>query len=106
MRFPKQPDAYWRCEKCKQRINAGGGHDYCPQRKRFKGHKPVLYQPPDDRPMWVRAVEGTAQALGSLNALLLVVAFVAIVFLAWVVIAMAIEGDGPHCSVATVSEDC
>ena len=106
MKLPKRPEPYWRCSKCEQPLRAGGAQGYCPRRKPLKGHKPSLYQPPDDRPSWIRVVEAAAQAVGGLLAILLMVAFVGAVLLAWIVVGMAIEGDGPHCSVVSVSEDC
>jgi len=44
--------------------------------------------------------------VGGLLAILVMVALVGAVLLAWIVIGMAIESDGPHCSVVSVSEDC
>jgi hypothetical protein len=106
LRLPKRPESYWRCAKCEQPLSTDGAQGYCARRKPHKGHKPVLYQPPDDRPSWIRLVEKAAYAFSGLLAVLLIAALVGVVLLAWIVIGMAIEGDGPHCSVATVSEDC
>ena len=106
MRLPKRPEPYWRCAKCEQPLRTGGGQGYCARRKPYKGHKPVLYQPPDDRPSWIKLGEKAAYAFGGLFAVLLIVMVIGVVLLAWIVIGMAIEGDGSHCSLVTVSEDC
>jgi len=106
MRLPKRPESYWRCEKCEQPLRKDGGDGYCPRRKWPKGHKPVLYQPPDDRPLWVRVAEMTAHTLGGLIAVVLLTVMIVLVLLLWIVVGMAIEGDGPRCSFMTVSENC
>jgi hypothetical protein len=51
-------------------------------------------------------MEKAAYAFGGLLAVLLMAALIGVVLLAWIVIGMAIEGDGPHCSFATASADC